>query len=103
MGTPVLHQLKNCFWKNIDLNVKIGKTVIIKTNSYKYLGTIIDRNLTWLDHIDTIKTKFEKTLGVLYKTRHFLNEKHYIWSLNVCWWAMLDMACCAWKNKIKNV
>ena len=24
---------------------------------------------------ETIKTKYPKTLGVLYKTRHFLNEK----------------------------
>ena len=54
---------------NMHLNVKINKTVITKTNSYKYLGIIIDRNFTWTDHIDTIKT-----LGVLYKTRHFSNE-----------------------------
>ena len=36
----ILHQSKISFWKKIDLNVKIGKTVITKTNSYKYLGTI---------------------------------------------------------------
>ena len=72
----ILHQSKNSFWKNIDLNVKIGKTVITKTNSYKYLGIITDRNLTWSDYIDTVKTKLQKiTLSVLYKTRHFLNEK----------------------------
>ena len=71
----ILHQLKNIFWKIIYLNVKIGKTVITKTNSYKYLGIIIDRNLTWTYHIDTIKTKLQKTLGVLYKMRHLINEK----------------------------
>ena len=71
----ILHQSKNIFWKNIDLNVKIGKTDIKKTNSYKYLGINIDRNLNWSEHIETIKTKLQKTLGVLYKTRHFLNEK----------------------------
>ena len=71
----LLHQSKNSFWKNIDLTVKIGKTVIKKTNSYKYLGINIDRNLNWSEHIETIKTKLQKTLGVLYKTRHFLNEK----------------------------
>ena len=71
----ILHQSKKRFWKNIDLNVKIGKTDIKKTNSYKYLGINIDRNLNWSEHIETIKTKLQKTLGVLYKTRHFLNEK----------------------------
>ena len=36
---------------------------------------ILDRNLKWSEHIETIKTKLQKTLGILYKTRHFLNEK----------------------------
>ena len=71
----ILHQSKNNFWKNIDLNVKIGKTDIKKTNNYKYLGINIDKNLNWSEQIETIKTKLQKTLGVLYKTRHFLNEK----------------------------
>ena len=31
----ILHQSKNNFWKNIDLNVKIDKTDIKKTKSYK--------------------------------------------------------------------
>ena len=43
----ILNQSKNSFWKNIDLNVKIGKANIKKTNSYKYLGINIDRNLNW--------------------------------------------------------
>ena len=32
----IIHHYKNIFWKNIDNNVKIGKTVIIKTNSCEY-------------------------------------------------------------------
>ena len=63
----ILHQSKNSFWNNIDLNVKIGKTDITKTNNYKYLRINIDRNLNWSEHIETIKTKLQKTLGVLYK------------------------------------
>ena len=51
----ILHQSKNSFWKNKYSNVKIGKTVITNTNSYKYLGIIIDRNLKWSEHIETIK------------------------------------------------
>ena len=41
----ILNQSKNSFWKNIDLIVKIGKTDIKKTNSYKNMGINIDRNL----------------------------------------------------------
>ena len=66
----ILHQSKNSFWKNIGLNVKVGKTDIKKTNSYKYLEINTDRNLNWSEHIEIIKTKLQKTLvGLLYKTR----------------------------------
>ena len=57
----ILHQSKNSFWKNKDLNVKIGKTDIKKTNNYKYLEINIDRNLNWSEQIETIKTKLQKT------------------------------------------
>ena len=67
------------------------------------MGIITDRNLTWSDYIDTVKTKLQKiTLSVLYKTRHFLNEKA-LWFFILCLWAMLDMACCAGDKQIKNV
>ena len=68
----ILHQSKNSFWKNVDLNVKIGKTVITKTKSYKYSITIIDISLRWSQYIETSKTKLQKKMGFLYETRHFL-------------------------------
>ena len=43
--------------------------------NYIYLGINIDRNLNWSKQIETIKTKLQKTLVLLYKARHFLNEK----------------------------
>ena len=55
--------IKNNFWKTIDRNVKIGKKVITNTDSYKYLGTILDKNLKWTEHIETLKTKLQNTVG----------------------------------------
>ena len=60
----LLHQSKNSFWKNIDLTVKIGKKNKKKTtNIYKYLDTIVERNLNWSERIETIKTK--KNIGCI--------------------------------------
>ena len=56
----ILHQSENSFWKNLELNVKIGKTVITNTDSCKYLGIILDKNLKWTEHIEAIKTKLQK-------------------------------------------
>ena len=59
----LLYQSKNCcfFFKLLDLNEKI---VIKNISSYRYLGTNLDKSLNWSKHIETIKTKFLKTLDV---------------------------------------
>ena len=44
------------------------------TNSTKFLGVIIDNKLNWSDHILYIKNKIAKSIGILYKTRTFLNK-----------------------------
>ena len=63
LNLNLLHQSKkNTFWKSIYLYVKIIKTIIKKTNSYKYLGTTKDRILNWSKHIEPIKSKLQKTL-----------------------------------------
>ena len=38
----------------------------------KYLGILIDKNLTWEHHIDTVSLTISKTVGLLAKLRHFV-------------------------------
>ena len=38
----------------------------------KYLGILIDKNLTWKHHIDTVSSKISQTVGLLAKLRHFV-------------------------------
>ena len=38
--------------------------------TYKYLGVIIDRNLSWNDHIQYICKKISKSCGYISKLRH---------------------------------
>ena len=38
----------------------------------KYLGILIDKNLTWQHHIDAFSLKISKTVGLLAKLRHFV-------------------------------
>ena len=71
----LFHPIRTTFWKNINFDVIIDKTIIKKVYSYKYLGVIIDDNLNLSEHIETLKNKLLKTIGVLYKTRYYLNEK----------------------------
>ena len=41
----------------------------------KFLGVSLYENLTWRAHINTIKTKIAKNIGLLYKARH-LDKEH---------------------------
>ena len=62
-------------WKNLaNFSIKINKSTAIEhVNDYKYLGLIIDSNLSWKNHINYLKTKLSKILGMLYRIRYFLN------------------------------
>ena len=41
----------------------------------KFLGVIIDENLSWKNHIELLESKIAKNIGVLYKSSKLLNTK----------------------------
>ena len=51
-------------------NEKIGNVTLESKNYIKYLGVLIDKNLTWKYHIDAITAKISKTVGLISKLRH---------------------------------
>ena len=61
----LFHPLKTTFWKSIRFCVKIGKTIVKMVKSYKYLGVIIDNNLSWAEHIEMVKGKLLRAIGVI--------------------------------------
>ena len=61
-------------YKNIK-DIIIGGNKIEYTNNTKLLGVIIDRKLNWVDHIIYINNKIAKSIGILYKIRHFLDKQ----------------------------
>ena len=40
----------------------------------KFLGVLIDNKLNWKDHIDMMKAKLSKSIGIMYKAKHLLNR-----------------------------
>ena len=43
-----------------------------RKNFVKYLGVLIDNNLSWKHHIDYIALKISKTIGIISRLRHFI-------------------------------
>ena len=60
--------------KDLDRVHKIHNFHNIEEKNYiKYLGIYIDSNLNWAPHIQHIKSKISKNLGILFRLCHFLN------------------------------
>ena len=55
-----------------DLNLKLGRQIDRVTHT-KFLGLVLDENLSWSFHIDSISRKIAKSIGILCRARHYLN------------------------------
>ena len=66
--------LKNCGVTEKDMCLKIDNEDVIQVKKTKFLGVIIDCNLTWKEHISYISGKIDKWVGILIKARKYLNK-----------------------------
>ena len=51
----------------------INNKPIGRRKSIKFLGVILDENITWKDHIKTVENKISKNIGLLYRAKQFLD------------------------------
>ena len=64
------------FYKNSVLpKLNINNCEIARTESIKFLGVMLDENLSWKTDIKCIENKISKNIRVLFKARPFLNKK----------------------------
>ena len=49
-----------------------------RENSVKFLGVIMDENLTWKNHIEVVENKISKNIGILYRASHLLDFKIFL-------------------------
>ena len=72
---------KLCDKDNLPLqlpNLKINNNEIKRSSSIKFLGVLVDENLTWIDHITLVENKLSKNLGLLHKAKNYLNKKSMV-------------------------
>ena len=67
---------------NQSLRIKIDDALIKQVCSTKYLGLTFDSNLTWKSHINELCLKLSKTVGILSKVRHFVDNHILVKGLN---------------------
>ncbi|MCP4485285.1 MAG: reverse transcriptase family protein, partial [Flavobacteriaceae bacterium] len=54
-----------------NVNLSLNSETLEESDCVKYLGVLIDKNLTWKNHIKHVTTKVAKSIGILSKIRHF--------------------------------
>jgi len=57
--------------------IMINGKAIKEVTSAKFLGVIIDKNMTWLPHIDMLYKKLKSATGILNRLSKFIPENNY--------------------------
>ena len=76
--------------------LKIGNKIIERTSSIKFLGVMLDENLSWQDQFKIVENKLAKNVGVLYHAKQFLDEtslKTIYFSYTHCYLNFANIAC----------
>ena len=85
--------------------LKIGNKVIEKTPSIKFLGVMLDENVSWKYHIKTVENKLLKNIGLLCRGKQFLDETSLMYSS--CIHTFINYANIAWASthftKLKTI
>ena len=55
------------------MNVIIDESIITRVKDCKFLGVIIDENLTWMKHINLVTSKISENIGVMHKLSYYLH------------------------------
>ena len=54
------------------IEIKINNQILAEVSDAKYLGVYIDNKLQWETHINNIKLRLSKGIGILAKIRHYV-------------------------------
>ena len=60
-----------------ELNIVINGTKIDRVESFNFLGLTIDETLSWAQHVDIVKIKVSKVIGIFLSIKkYFSNGDH---------------------------
>ena len=66
----IFHSRQHSLSKSV--NIKIGKEHVKQAKYVKFLGLLLDENLSWRYHLSELRKKLARTSGIFLKIRHLL-------------------------------
>ena len=58
----------------IEIDVKLNGTLIERSTCERFLGVLVDENLSWSDHIKSLASKISRNSGIIYKLKGIVPE-----------------------------
>ena len=71
LGTPHMTSVK----VQQDLSIVLDNTLLDRVKHTKFLGVLIDENLTWKCHIDCVSKTLSRNIGIMNKLKHFIPDR----------------------------
>ena len=76
--------------------VKIGKDPIGRVKFIKFLGVLLDENVSWRYHLSELSKKLARTCGILFKSRHLLPTNVLVCLYNSLFVSFLSYGIVVW-------
>ena len=84
------------------LKISFGGSALEKVDNYKYLGITFDSKLDWKCHISNLTKKISKTVGMLYKLRHYVNKQTLIMLCHSLIYTHINYGILSWGSASKT-
>ena len=62
--------------RDVHVEVKLAESVIQQSNIVKYFGIMVNENMKWEGHAMHISRISRRNIGIINRSRHFLNREH---------------------------
>ena len=91
-----VYQLYNYSHTSFELNIILNKEVIEAADKVKYLGIVIDSHLKWNFHIDHISTIISRNIGIMNRSKFYLNKQSLALLYNALVLPYINYCCIIW-------
>ena len=95
-ASKTIYQIYNKHKVHIDMHVQINNDVIEKKQTVKYLGMLIDDDLKFKSHINTITNTISRNVGMMSRVKYFVEAKQLLSLYNAIILPYINYCCFIW-------
>ena len=85
-----------------SIKVILDNVEVSRVNKTKFLGVLIDKNLTWRDHIDAISKTMSRNVGINDKPKYFVPKRILLSLYYTLVMPYLNYGILTWENSCKT-